>query len=53
MIPLQAMNNDETDDLPNKTFPKPTSISNQIGQAGLVPIVCVGSMSESNHADCW
>ena len=51
MIPLQAMNNYETDDLP--TIHKTTSISNQIGQAGLVPIVCVGSMSESNHADCW
>ena len=46
MIPLQAMNNDETDDLPNKTFTKPTSISNQIGQAGLVPIVCAASICQ-------
>ena len=40
MIPLQDMNNDEADVLP--------SIVNQIGQAGLVSIVCVSSISESN-----
>ena len=44
MIPLQTMNNDETDDLP--TIHKTTSISNQIGQAGLESIVCAASICQ-------